>query len=97
MTGNEVGVTGENGDTAQVYSDCVAPLRGQYITMQTNVVGSSYIEAKELDVFVYCGEEVKVTKTTQCKSVELDSCANRDLITQSKQVYYSHNLHQVDK
>ncbi len=67
-----------------MYSDCMTLLKGQYITIQPNSPdGTRYIEASIVKVLAYCGNP-EADEKVQCMPVDLDSCANRDLITESK-------------
>ncbi len=67
-----------------MYSDCMTLLKGKYITIQPNSAGGTWdFEANVVKVVAYCGHP-EVDEKVQCGPVDLDSCANKNLITGSE-------------
>ncbi len=67
-----------------MYSDCMTLLKGQYVTFQPNsAAGQSSFEVDLVKVVAYCGNP-QADEKVQCMPVDLDSCANRNLVTSSK-------------
>ncbi len=65
-----------------LYTDCVAPIRGQYLTFQ-HYVATDLVEVSEVDVTVFCGDQPLIEEKTMCQAVTVDACGNAALKTQS--------------